>query len=350
MRITQVFRYAWDAAMPALPGCMLDGLSGVELIAPCYHLVVDGGAPKHVRQLFRSPDVQTFEKDLDQLLKHRVPVSLQDLEDHVRTGKKLPRRSVFVSFDDGMREMEEVVAPLCSGKGIPVTFFLATGFLDNRGLCFRHKASILLDELSSEESRGGCVVVAEIQRHMSMRGVQIRDVPAFLRGVRYREAHYLDECARIMEIDFGEYLRDKKPYLTEEQVDGLLEKGFSIGGHSVDHPLFSDLDPLGQIDQTCECMHHLAQRFAIGFKAFAFPFVSTGVQHEYYDTIFGEGIVDMAFCIGETPSGYQGRIVERFGVESGDNRSAMAAWREHASSRLKSRLTRSLRKPRGAVD
>src|SRR6266853_3812073 len=115
MRVTQGLRYVWDAAMLAVPSRMLADLWGEDLIAPCFHLVTDGATPQHVRQLFQCPDVKAFERDLDQLLKHRVPVSLGDLENHLRSGKTLPRRSVFVSFDDGMREMEEIVARLCYG-------------------------------------------------------------------------------------------------------------------------------------------------------------------------------------------------------------------------------------------
>lgn len=346
-RTTESFGNVLNAATRALPARVLGSLAGENLIAPCYHVVCEGEPPQHVRQLFQCPDARTFEKDLDRLLKHHIPVSLNDLEEHVRLGKKLPRRAVFISFDDGMREMEEIVSPLCLRKGIPATFFLTTAFLDNRVLCFRHKASILLDEFKGMEAKGK--ELAEIRRRMGLRGVQVADVPAFLRGVSYRQTDYLDECAVVMDIDFDEYLSDKKPYLTEPQVETLLDKGFSIGGHSVDHPLFADLDLGEQVAQTRGCMDHLSQRFAVRSRAFAFPFVSTGVPNEYYDVVFGKGIVEMAFCIGEVPSGYQPRIVKRFGVESSDNRSATAAWRQYASGRLKNRLSEFLRKPRAAM-
>jgi peptidoglycan/xylan/chitin deacetylase (PgdA/CDA1 family) len=336
-----------NVATRALPARVLGSLAGENLIAPCYHLVCESEPPQHVRQLFQCPDPRTFEKDLDRLLKHHIPVSLNDLEEHVRLGKKLPRHAVFVSFDDGMREMDEIVSPLCLRKGIPATFFLTTAFLDNRVLGFRHKASILLDELKGMAANGK--KLEEIRRRMGLRGVQVADVPVFLRGVRYRQTNYLDECAVVMGIDFDEYLSDKKPYLTEAQVESLMDKGFSIGGHSVDHPLFADLDFGEQVAQTQGCMEHLAQRFAVRSRAFAFPFVSTGVSNEYYDTVFGKGIVEMVFCIGEIPSGYNPRIVKRFGVESSQNRSATAAWRKYASSSLKNRLSRFFRKPRAAT-
>ena len=346
--MAQVARYAWDVVARTLPDRMLAYLSGEELIAPCFHLVIDGEAPQHVRQIYQCLDLQAFRKDLDRLLQHRVPVSLQDLEDHITTGRKLPQRSAFISFDDGMREMHEIVAPLCWAKGIPVTFFLTTGFLDNRALFFRHKASILLDELELREETDRILLTIEMQRQLGARGIRVENLPMFLRGVRYREAHYLDICARVMDLDFEHYLRNRKPYLTEEQVESLLRKGFSVGGHSVDHPLFSDLDLGEQIHQTRECMRYLRERFSIGFKAFAFPFVSNGVPMEFYDMVFGEQTVDMAFCIGDTPPTRHERIIERFGVEDKENQSLTLAWREHASRRVKQYVSRSVRKLRMA--
>ena len=43
-----------------------------------------------------------------------------------------------------MREATSVIAPICREKGVPATFFLTTGFLDNRALGDRHLASLLL--------------------------------------------------------------------------------------------------------------------------------------------------------------------------------------------------------------
>src|SRR5579862_4339013 len=293
------------------------------LTAPCFHLVAAGEPPPHVRHLYQCHRPSTFEKDLDLLLKRGTPVSLRDIEEHVESGTTLPKRALFVSFDDGMREMEDIVAPICSAKGVPVTFFLSTGFLDNRSLFFRHKASLLIDRLETQDANE-----SEIKRVLERRGVTTDDPRGFFRTARYSDTSHLDACAGIVGLDFGQYLRDKKPYLTEDQVDCLLRKGFTIGGHSVDHPLFGDLDHATQVEQTRVCMQHLESRFAIRFKAFAFPFVSDGVPRTYYDTVFKEGIADIAFCIGETPTGYNGRTVERFGVENQNSCSASAALRK----------------------
>ena len=58
-------------------------------------------------------------------------------------------KCVVLTFDDGHLEMFEVVAPILSKRGISATFFLNTGFLDNKDMFFRHKASLLIGHLKS---------------------------------------------------------------------------------------------------------------------------------------------------------------------------------------------------------
>lgn len=46
-----------------------------------------------------------------------------------------------------MRQCYDVILPILEAKGIPATFFINSGFIDNKDLFFRFKASFLIDEL-----------------------------------------------------------------------------------------------------------------------------------------------------------------------------------------------------------
>ena len=336
-------RRAWNTALRGLPDSMLARLSGEELVAPCFHLVTNGETPAHVRHLFRCPDVRTFTSDLDQMLKRRTPISLDDLRASAILGRRLPPRPIFISFDDGMREMADVVGPLCRAKGVPVTFFLTTGFLNNRSLFFRHKASLLVEAIAHLSSGALDAAVKSVRARLGDGGIRIADPRQFLLGVRYREAACLDVWAEVLGVDFNRYLEEERPYLNNQQVTRLLADGFSIGGHSVDHPLFADLCLEEQLQQTQTCLNDLAARFSAGTRSFAFPFVSEGVGQAYFDTVFARDAVDMLFCIGATPSGYGPRVIERFGVESPQSVSAVNVWRERASGQLGARVSGSIR-------
>ncbi|MDX1983290.1 MAG: polysaccharide deacetylase family protein [Bryobacteraceae bacterium] len=300
-------RAAFHSAIQSLPHSVLNHLAATPLAAPCFHLVADQ-CPPHVRHLYPSRTPERFQADLDWLLRRFRPVGLDDLTACVRNGRPFPKNSAFLSFDDGFREMYEIVAPICLRKGVPATFFLATAFLDNRELCYRHKASLLMDRSGSAE---------------------------FLK-VTYRRRKMLDDAAVALNVDFDDYLRRHQPYLTTNQVNSLRSQGFTIGGHSVDHPPYAELILGEQLEQTRRCLAAFQPRA----RAFAFPFVSTGINRQFYHAVFAESLAEIIFCIGDMPTGYGNRLVQRFGVEDGRDMPLNRRWREEAGKSFRARLPR----------
>ena len=308
--------------------------TGKALLAPCYHIVSDG-SPVHVRHLYRWRNVAAFGRELDRLLRHFRPLSLEEIGRRVSTGEPLPERSLFLSFDDGFREMSEVVAPLCREKGVPATFFLNTAFLDNRALGYRQKASLLIDAWQHRGEAIRRTAQARLAARLEVPHQEACDWRRMVLSVKYRQRAVLDECAALLEVSFPDYLRSVQPYLSSEQVQGLLDAGFSIGGHSIDHPKYAELALVEQVAQTRGCMDELEQRFRLPVKAFAFPFVSDGVPDQFYREVFGGGVAELVFCIGQMP-GWEGhRAVQRFGVESAQRYSMRELMAIQAEGRLR---------------
>jgi peptidoglycan/xylan/chitin deacetylase (PgdA/CDA1 family) len=300
-----------------------------NLLAPCYHLVSDD-PPAHVRHLYRCRNVREFKDDLDWLLRRFKPLTLQDVNDCVTAHRPVPEGSLFLSFDDGLRECAEVVAPICRAKGVPVTFFLSTAFLGNRALCYRHKASVLIDRYRTPPS-------AKANQTGGMFPHSAPEFRSFVLGVRYRDAHLLDECAQQLDVDFESYLSASRPYLDEADVTALLGEGFSIGGHSVDHPPYAEIPLEGQLAQTSECVGYLQSRFQPTVASFAFPFVADGVPQQFIDQAFSSKLVDLMFYTGALRHNCEGRLIWRFGVESSGPR-LDAAWRKEIGTQQFNRV------------
>ena len=270
------------------------------------------------------------------MLKHFKPLSLGDIHGCLNAGRPIPDGSLFLSFDDGFREMSEVVAPICREKGIPATFFLTTGFLDNKILGYRHKASLLIEAYQHHGEAVRQAAVAHLARRLGAHIGVPSDWRLMILGVGYRQREVLDECAELLELDFDEYLKQARPYLTREQVRGLLSDGFSIGGHSIDHPRYAELSVEDQIAQTRGCMEDLGRDFRPPVKAFAFPFVSDGVPERFYEEMFASQTVDLAFCIGQMPKAQL--AVQRFGVEGERANSLRDLLARQAEGRLRQNL------------
>lgn len=199
--------------------------SGQPLIAPFYHVVADEPLP-HIRHLYRPRSTKEFEKDLDTFLKHYRPVSVDELSG------KLPEGNCFLlSFDDGLRQFHDFVAPILLRKGIPCICFLNSAFLDNRELFYRFKESLLADALKARPQKG-------------------LPAPEEILRIPYKDRSLLDKWALQAGVDFEAYLREERPYMTREEIRSLAQKGFRFGGHSIDHPRYSEISPKERLRQT----------------------------------------------------------------------------------------------------
>lgn len=266
-------------------------LSRTNFILPFYHIVSDKDI-QHVKHLYAYKNIAEFKEDIDYFLKHYSPVGLSDLLDCINKNQSLPENSFLLTFDDGFREIFDVVVPILKEKGVPATFFLNNGFLDNKQLFFRHKASVLIEHLHNV---GKLSPTDEIKDIFQKYRIEYTNLEASLLSVEYHKRNVIDEIASIFNVDFDDYLASYKPYLNSNQVEQLVEDGFTIGAHSIDHPLYSSLPLEDQLYQTRESMKLIRERFSLDYNAFAFPFTDNGVSKRYFEEIFSSGSVDISF-------------------------------------------------------
>jgi peptidoglycan/xylan/chitin deacetylase (PgdA/CDA1 family) len=274
-------------------------------------MVNDSEVP-HVKHLYRYRGEAEFKRDIDVLLRRFRPISLEELIAHLNGKGVLPRDSFLLTFDDGFREMQEVVAPILLEKGVPATFFVTTSCIDNHNLAHHNKLSLVLEHIFKS---GDAALTKEVSLWLSRLGVPGDDLKSRILTIDYHRRHLAEELAAVCEYDFGEYLVTSKPYLTSEQIRWLLKHGFAIGSHSVDHPLYATLSVEEQLSQTRESLRFLAERFQIHYRAFAFPHSDTGVKMDFFRVLFAEGNLDVSFGTGGMLPHFFSRNFERFTME-----------------------------------
>jgi hypothetical protein len=117
---------------------------------------------------------------------------------------------------------------------------------------------------------------------------------AALASVNYGRKRVLDEVAGRLDIDFVEYLKVAKPYVTSVQVAEMLRMGHAVGGHSIDHPRYADVPLSEQIRQTRDSVNFLTERFRMPYRVFSFPSSDAGVSTDFYEQISR----DVQICFG----------------------------------------------------
>jgi peptidoglycan/xylan/chitin deacetylase (PgdA/CDA1 family) len=257
-----------------------------------YHWIGDEPVA-HIRHLYPCKTVAEFDADLEYLLRRYRPVGMADLIAAVKRGESLPRNAFVLSFDDGYREMFDVVAPRLLRYGVSATFFVNSAFVDNREMCYLNLASAVVQHI---RETGWSRTVARGVRAVFGSGIaDASQACSRVLSVRYAERHLLDQVVARLEFDCQEYLKSKRPYLSSEDIRRLIALGFSIGAHSIDHPLYADLTLAEQLRQTTDSVHAIRAAFGLEYGVFAFPHSDANVSRDFFMRLRATNLVDVSF-------------------------------------------------------
>jgi len=209
--------------------------AGVNPLIINYHLVSDEMLP-HVKHLYHYRDTRTFREDLGFLASHYTPVDLFQLLGSMKGDHELPLNAVLITFDDGFREIREVAAPILKEMGIPATFFITTGLIDNKNLHADNKRSLIMNRLTAGISSD---ILEQFNELADNHGLPEGKPMDRIRRIPYGQRNVLEEVAGLLQLDLRVFLKSQRPYVTRDQITSLIKDGFTIGGHSIDHARFS---------------------------------------------------------------------------------------------------------------
>ncbi|MCW3465402.1 polysaccharide deacetylase family protein [Chitinophaga nivalis] len=311
----QFAKRAFYQSIQLAPLSLLKQLDPNRLLLPYHHLVSDAPVP-HIKHLYPFKGIAAFEQDLDYLLQHFTPVTLPEVIRSVQEQRPLSPYSFLLSFDDGLRQVKDFIAPMLYRKGIPGAFFLNTGFLDNKLLFYKFKISLLIEAL--QQTTYSHAVLTAVGAILPGQPAGGRDaVIAALRRITWHNRHLADEAGALLEITFDDYLSKEKPFLESAEVQQLIDQGFGIGGHSIDHPYYTQLTLEEQLHQTCTSVNDLAVQFQLPYKAFAFPHSDAGVSRSFFDTVFDPAmpLLDIVFGTANHRRDIHPAILHRFNCE-----------------------------------
>jgi hypothetical protein len=118
-----------------------------------------------------------------------------------------------------------------------------------------------------------------------------------LLGLGYADRDRIDEVCRILEIDVAAWSLEHRPYMSRAQLAQLHADGFTLGGHTIDHPRLARLDSASsrreQIVGSCRWVAELTGRDRVPF---AFPFNGVRVDRDELSDVREEsGVIDLIY-------------------------------------------------------
>lgn len=266
------------AATAALRTRRLVERSRQSLLLPVYHTVSDTPLP-HLHGLYPIKTARAFERDVDYLLRHFESVALSELA----AAQKSVKPHFHLTFDDGMRDCLEVIAPILQRKGVDATFFINPAFVGNATLFHRHKVGLLLHRWRT--GRLSPSVRRAVRDHLRASGHWQGSVYRTIYAFRRMHAAQLQSVAALLEVDFEAYLQGRRPYLDLAELQTLRAQGFTIGAHSVDHPKYQQCALAEQLDQTHRSLDYVRRHFEGQPLTFAFPYSSDEIRLAFFEAL-----------------------------------------------------------------
>jgi peptidoglycan/xylan/chitin deacetylase (PgdA/CDA1 family) len=234
-----------------------------------YHLISDQQPEYYFDNKTISPKV--FKEHLAFFKKRYDIISLNEALKLVEEKQSLYKKLVL-TFDDGFAENYRIIAPILKDQKLPATFFLIANCIDNQDLMWRNKLVVIQKRTGNKFH----YLVSDATRTFHLperrRGESVLNWSGRAWKMYQKEAivNFLWNAGDIGTI--GEYLQEKKPYLTSGEINCLLREGFHIGTHSMSHPIFSKLSYREFEEELLTSTKFLQSRFNTEINSFSYPF------------------------------------------------------------------------------
>lgn len=183
-------------------------------------------------------DAKLFEQQMQFLARHFNVLPLRDAASQLKLCM-LPRRACCITFDDGYADNLTVALPILEKYRLPVTVFVATGYLDG-GRMFNDS---VIDAIANSPKPLLDLEPIGLDRYPLTTIDQKRSsIATILEKLKYQPPD--QRSANIVHLvglsDCGPLPNDIM--LTSQQVGELAHRGVEIGGHTVSHTILTTLD------------------------------------------------------------------------------------------------------------
>jgi peptidoglycan/xylan/chitin deacetylase (PgdA/CDA1 family) len=262
-----------------------------------------------------SADAESFAAQAQIVARHFDVVGPDDLI----ARPKAPGRRVLITFDDGYRDNYEVALPVLRMLGIPASFFVIPGYIDEPVVAWWDEIAWMLanapaDRLELPQYGLGSVDLTDER--------EVRSASAGLAGIYKtlpgsRTATFLDTLGERTGAGRAPADLARDTWMTWDQVRELQQNGMTIGGHTLTHPILARHDRATQEREVEGCAQRLREELGTEMDSFSYPVGLAGTFDATTRDVVARAGVKIAFGFsgGYQPEGVRDRFdVPRAGV------------------------------------
>lgn len=257
-------------ALRPLAGAALRVRGGNTFSILTFHRVNDEADP-----FFPSLSPGVFAARVRHLAEHYLVLPLEDLVERQRRGK-VPARAVALTFDDGYHDTLTHAAPILARHGLPATVFLATGYISASEMPWYDR----LAHAIKTSPKDGADLGTGPRLALGGRALRLQALEVALRYMKgladAERRRAVDRLVDQLDPPAGD--AQKRLMLTWDEAQALLGLGFSVGAHTVTHPILSRLDSDQTWAEIDGSRAAIERNLGIRVRSFAYP---NGAEGDY---------------------------------------------------------------------
>jgi peptidoglycan/xylan/chitin deacetylase (PgdA/CDA1 family) len=227
---------------------------------------------------FPSLPTAVFAARMEHIARHYVVLPVEELVERIQGGQ-VPGNALALTFDDGYRDNLTHAAPILARLGLRATIFLVTGYVGTpEMLWFDQLAQAFKTATRSDVSfpEGRLLPLGSTAERLEALAATLHHLKQVPNADRHRGVEQLIRALRPRPAE-----RPKRFMLSWEEVDALRGLGFSVGAHTVSHPILARLTP----DEAWREIHGskaaIEKTLGLTVRAFAYP---NGGPNDYNET------------------------------------------------------------------
>ena len=208
-------------------------------------------------------------------------ISLDNLAELLKNGKKLPSKTAVFTIDDGFIDQFEVAAPLFSEYDIPLTYFLVSDFIDSKLWPWDDMLHLAINKAKSGSYQ---ITLPQRQLNIELKDeLSRRQTRLYLQEILKTQSQgdiysRVNNLCTQLHVELPSSPPKQYQAMSWDNARTLSSSGHRIGAHTRTHRILSQLNNAESRKEIVDSVQRIRSEITDSSQVFAYP---TGREKDF---------------------------------------------------------------------